>query len=219
MDAYSLYKKKWNYSWRRIRKWLKPEQNTEEYQKKIVELCGLLWLEKQGFINVYYGDESRFSMNSYLPSAWQPIGKPIGIVPRRSVGINVFGLLRRDMDFHCYTSDQNINSTLVVAFIDDFVKKIKEPTVIVLDNATTHRSDEFKDNIDRWEENGVYIFHLPTYSPHLNLIETLWRKIKYEWMQQFHFTGSDSFHKGLDSILVSVGSIFNIQFKDQLLPN
>lgn len=178
----------------------------------------MLWLEKQGFVKIYYGDESRFSMNSYLPSAWQPIGKPIAIVPRRSVGINVFGLLSRDMDFHPYTSSHNINSTLVVAFIDDFAKKINEPTVIVLDNASTHRSEEFKDQIVEWEEMGLYIFHLPTYSPHLNIIETLWRKIKYEWMHQHHFTGSDSFFKGLESILLGIGDKFNIIFKDQLLP-
>jgi hypothetical protein len=49
------------------------------------------------------------------------------------------------MDFHPYTSSQTINSTLVVAFIDDFAKSINEPTVIVLDNASTHRSEEFKD--------------------------------------------------------------------------
>ncbi len=122
------------------------------------------------------------------------------------------------MDFHPYTSSQNINSTLVVAFIDDFAKNIDEPTVIVLDNASTHRSEEFKDRIERWEEMGLYIFHLPAYSPHLNIIETLWRKIKYEWMQQHHFTGSDSFFKGLESILLGIGNTFNIDFKDQLLP-
>lgn len=183
----------------------------------MIELVGLLWLEKHNFINIYYGDESRFSMNSYLPSAWQPIGNTIGIVPRRSVGINVFGLLNRDMDFHPYTSTQNINSTLVVAFIEDFVKTICEPTVIVLDNASTHHSEEFQDMIEGWTEKELYIFYLPTYSPHLNIIETLWRKIKYEWMQQHHFIGKDSFFKGLETILLGVGSTYNIIFKDQLL--
>ena len=158
-------------------------------------------------------------MNTYLPSAWQPIGKPIGIVPRKSTGINVFGLLRRDMDFRPYTSMQSINSTLVVAFIDDFVETINEPTVIVLDNATTHHSEEFQDNVERWEEEGLFIFYLPKYSPHLNIIETLWRKIKYEWLQQHHFTGTDSFFSGLEEILLGIGSVFNINFKDQLLQN
>lgn len=198
---------------------MKPEQNLEDYQRKLIQLVGLLWLEKQSFIKIYYGDESRFSMNSYLPSAWQPIGRTTGIVPRKSVGINVFGLLNRDMDFHPYTSRQSINSSLVIAFIDDFMEGVSEPMVIVLDNASTHHSEEFQDRIEDWEEKGLYIFYLPTYSPHLNIIETLWRKIKYEWMQQHHFTGSNSFFSGLESILLGIGSEFNINFKNQLLHN
>ena len=196
---------------------MKPKQNTEDYQRKLIQLVGLLWLEKQNFINIYYGDESRFSMNSYLPSAWQPIGGTTGIIPMKSAGINVFGLLNRNMDFHPYTSKQSIDSTLVVAFINDFVEGIKEPTVIVLDNATTHHSEQFQDEVDGWEKKGLYIFYLPKYSPHLNIIETLWRKIKYEWMQQHHFTGTDSFFSGLEAILLGIGSTFNINFKDQLL--
>ena len=27
-----------------------------------------------------------------------------------------------------------------------------------------------------------YLFYLPTYSPHLHNIETLWRNMKYEWL-------------------------------------
>jgi len=62
-------------------------------------LCGLLWLEKQEFIKLYYGDESDFVMNSYLPSAWQKKDNQITIVPNKYARTNVFGLLSRDMDF------------------------------------------------------------------------------------------------------------------------
>ncbi|WP_368860940.1 transposase, partial [Desulforhabdus sp. TSK] len=31
-------------------------------------------------------------------------------------------------------------------------------------------------------KKNLYIKFLPTYSPELNLIEILWRKIKYEWL-------------------------------------
>jgi transposase len=29
---------------------------------------------------------------------------------------------------------------------------------------------------------GLYLLFLPPYCPELNLIEILWRKIKYEWL-------------------------------------
>ena len=42
----------------------------------------------------------------------------------------------------------------------------------------------FRRNIDKWRtESDLFLFFLPTYSPKLNLIEILWRKIKYEWLE------------------------------------
>ncbi len=187
---------------------------------KIIHLCGLLWLDKQGFIQLYYGDETRVSMNSYLPSCWQEKGSHLGIVPDRSVGINVFGLLNRDMVFYPYTTKQNMNSALAIAFIDDFLEHA-EPglKVIALDNATMHHSDEFNEQVERWEEEGLFIFHFPRYSPHLNMIETLWRKVKYEWLKQHRFLGADHFFASIEAILLNFGYHYHIDFKDQLLPN
>ena len=188
---------------------------------KIIHLCGLLWLEKEGFIKIYYGDESGFTMNSYLPSAWQKKGEPIAIIPNKYARINVFGLLSRDMDFYAYTLKSSVDSTVVITFIDEFIKekKFPLPTVIILDNASMHTSAEFETEMERWEDEDVYIFHLPKYAPHLNLIETLWRKIKYEWLKQHHFIGTDFFFAALDAILKKIGTEYTINFKDQLLPN
>ena len=58
---------------------------------------------------MYYGDATRVSMNSYLPSAWQPKGKPIGIIAQKHIGLNVFGFLNHDHDFHAYTTKQSIH--------------------------------------------------------------------------------------------------------------
>jgi len=212
MVTYKILEKKLNYTWRRIRKGLKPLQDRIEYQAKVIHLCGLLWLEKQGLIKLYFGDESRFSMNPYLPSAWQKKGETIEIVPDKSKGINVFGLLSRDMDFHPYTSKQTINSSLTIGFIDDFAKTLAMPTCIVLDNAAIHHSDEFKDQIERWEDMDLFIFYLPRYSPHLNIIETLWRKIKYEWLKAQHYLNPVVFFAALEIILLNIGNQFNINF-------
>gem|GEM_PF-6935554 len=34
-------------------------------------------------------------------------------------------------------------------------------------------------------------FHLPTYSPHLNLAETVWRKLKYEWLSASDYSSKE----------------------------
>jgi len=40
-----------------------------------------------------------------------------------------------------------------------------------------------QEKLPEWEEKDFYIFNLPTYSPHLNIIEILWRRMKYEWLK------------------------------------
>jgi hypothetical protein len=39
------------------------------------------------------------------------------------------------------------------------------------------------EKLEEWEKKNLKIFWLPTYSPHLNLIEILGRFLKYEWIE------------------------------------
>lgn len=174
----------------------------------------LFYLEQQGFIKLFYADESGFNLTPSIPYGWQEKDQYIRITPRKSHSVNVFGLLSKDNDFYAYTSQQGINSDLVIAFIDDFVKRITQRTVIILDNAPIHRSDAFENKIGEWEANDLYVFFLPKYSPHLNSIEILWRKIKYEWLKPHHYLNWETFREALDNILIRIGKEFTINFKE-----
>ena len=46
------------------------------------------------------------------------------------------------------------------------------------------RPRAFQNKIPEWREKKLEIFWLPTYSPQLNLIENLWRFMKYEWIER-----------------------------------
>ena len=72
--------------------------------------------------------------------------------------------------------------------------------------------------IEAWEEQDLYVFFLPKYSPHLNLIEILWRKIKYEWLKPQHYLNKETFSQALEDILVKIGDEFKINFKKQKVP-
>ncbi len=58
-----------------------------------------------------------------------------------------------------------------------------KPTVIVVARSSIHTSDAILDKIEEWFERGIIIFELPPYSPQLNLIEILWRFMKYQWIE------------------------------------
>jgi transposase len=81
-----------------------------------------------------------------------------------------------------------------------------------MDNASIHHSKKFNAKPGEWITEGLRIFHLPPYSPHLNIIETLWRKIKYEWLKPGDYDSWEKLIKALENILTSVGKDFKIMF-------
>jgi hypothetical protein len=52
--------------------------------------------------------------------------------------------------------------------LDDLAEKTDKETMIVLDNAPWHKSKKFFGKLSQWQQQGLYIFHLPAYSPHMN---------------------------------------------------
>ncbi len=59
---------------------------------------------------------------------------------------------------------------------------------------------------------GHALHWLPPYSPELNLIEILWRKIKYEWLPPRAYLGFNHLQSELQSILDQFGSKYTITF-------
>jgi putative transposase len=53
-----------------------------------------------------------------------------------------------------------------------------EEVVVVLDNASFHTAKVVSERREGWEAKGLRLYFLPAYSPHLNLIEGVWRRLK-----------------------------------------
>ena len=51
-------------------------------------------------------------------------------------------------------------------------------TVIIHDNASVHKSHLARHQHQRWQQQGLYIFFLPPYSPQMNRIEDEWLHLK-----------------------------------------
>jgi transposase len=213
-----FFLKKLGYTYRRIRKSLKYKQNAEEYIAKLAELNSLIELEQKQHLTIYYGDESGFSETPYIPYGWQKKGDPILLPSKHGKRMNVFGLMSSSNELHAYTQEKgSIKSDFVIQSINDFVmtKSTKGRSVIVLDNARIH-SKAFNAKIIEWEKENVLIFFLPTYSPHLNLIETFWRKCKYEWLLPKHYKSWEILTGQLRHIFKTFGAEYTINFRSNL---
>jgi transposase len=141
-------------------------------------------LEKQavaGRIDLFYGDECGVSLLPYVPYGWQFRDEKVGLPSTSGAGVNCFALLSRDNRCFFRTTEARIDSVLVCDYLDHFSQCLPRETVVVLDNAPVHQKEVRKRRAS-WEARGLYVFFLPVYSPHLNIAEVLWRKLKYEWL-------------------------------------
>lgn len=200
-------------TWHRARRVMSGKPDEEDYKQKKAALEKLKESEKQGDLTIYYMDESGFSLTPYVPYCWQEKGEKVELPSKKSAGLNILGFLNKDNDLKAYSCQGSIDSKLVITFIDHFVKTITAPTVVVIDNAPIHHAKIFAEKTAEWQQKGLEIFFLPTYSPQLNLIEILWKKIKYEWLSINAYTSWESLVESVENVIRNVGTEFTINFE------
>jgi transposase len=147
-----------------------------------------------------------------VPYGWQDIGEYLSIDSRRTKRLNVWGIMNRQNNLHAYVSEQTINSDVIIACIDTFFAVVERPTFIVVDQASLHTSNAIFNKLEEWKERGLTIFELPTYSPELNLIEILWRFIKYEWLEIDAYSSWQALVLSVEKILKEFGDNYVINF-------
>lgn len=204
-----------SYSWRRMRKSLKHKRDALDFQMVQEELLSLWQMEDQDLIELYYCDESGFSLTPCVPYGWQKKGNTILLPADQKKRINVLGFLKRDQTFEAFTCDKSIDTKTVIACMDAFVEQRKRsdiPAYVIIDNAPVHNSILFREQEKRWEAQNIIIKRLPTYSPELNLIEILWKKMKYEWISLDAFQSLKKLQEELESICKNIGGKYTINF-------
>ena len=198
--------------WKRIRKSLRAKRDQEQFDAATLELNELIQRFKNGEIDLQYFDESGVTLEPSISYAWQAPNTTIEIPCSKSKRLNILGFLNRDCKFNSIVFEGSITSAVVVGCFDWFANQIEKQTVVVIDNAPIHTSDEFNQAIEEWEKKGLIIYRLPKYSPELNIIEILWRKIKYDWLPFEAYESYSALEKELFDILASIGVSRSIVF-------
>lgn len=171
-------------------------------------------MSEDGLIDLYYGDESGVNLEPNVPYGWQFRDEEISMPSEKGKGINCFGLFTRNNQSWVATSEKAINGKFVMEELERFSFIIKKLTVVVLDNARIHGGKEISERIEVWQRRGLFIFYLPTYSPHLNLAETVWRKLKYEWLAPEDYVCKEHLQYSVKQALWAFGRSLRINFSD-----
>jgi transposase len=200
------------FSWRRVRKKPKGEPDPEEYTQKKEELEQLKEQAEKREIDLYYFDETGFGLDPYIPYAWQEKGETIEIESSRGKRLSVAGFLSLQRELVVYTTEGMVDSDFVIACFDELSKDLTGKTVVAMDNSSFHTSDAIEAKIPEWQSRNLEIFYLPKYSPRLNLIEILWRFMKYEWIQWWAYKGWAYLVKYIEMVLCGYGTDYEINF-------
>ncbi|NEO30901.1 MAG: IS630 family transposase [Symploca sp. SIO3C6] len=162
-----------------------PKPKEKEVKKADLEILRLE--ESRGNIRLKYLDEAGFSLWSPVSYTYIKVGeqKLIPQSKKRGKRLNILGI---------YEPRKSLNYALALgsfkkeSFIKILDKEAEEAarhrtetgreTVIILDNYSIHKSHQVQSQEKAWQESGLYLFFLPTYSPELNLIEGEWHQIK-----------------------------------------
>lgn len=205
--------------WKRVRRSLKRKRDEASFRAVQEQLRLIREGQKGGAskFELWYFDEAGFSLMPSVPYAWQEIGERIELESGGSLGRrqNVLGFMRWDGgDFYSAAFEGRVDSHLVLGCFREFAaeRKSRKRKLIVLDNAPIHRSAEFESELEDLAELGIDVMFLPSYSPELNLIEILWKKIKYEWLPLDIYGNFKTMSDGLFETLKGIGSKYHVTF-------
>ena len=170
--------------------------------------------ERQGRCELFYGDESGFCLQPTLFRCWQP-GQEVVSLPAQahSKRLNVAGFLRGG-DQLCYLAREGRlgAADFIEAVEQKLLPALRQRAVLVLDNGPCHRSRLVQAKRKEWRARGLRLLFLPPYCPHLNRIETLWRRVKHGWLPPSAYACFASLRQAVTGVLDAVGTSYHITF-------
>jgi transposase len=208
--------KKLGFKWKRTRKSLSSKRNAQEFKQAQQDLKAFLELEKQGQAQVFFFDATGLDLTPCIPYGWYPTGQDpcVSLPASHSKRLNITGFLNRQQELVPFVFEGSCTAAVVKGCFDSFCAQLDStvPTIVVLDNAPVHTAKLFQEKIPDWQAKNVFPYFLPSYSPELNLIEILWRKIKYSWLPRQAYESFQSLSNVVTQILQQFGDKYQISF-------
>lgn len=124
--------------------------------------------------------------------------------------LNLIGVLDYASNTLSYRDlEGNANAQKCFAFLNDLAQQAdpSKLTVVVLDNAPFHHAKLIENQRESWQKQGLFLRFLPPYSPHLNPIETLWRKLKGFLLPRRCYPSLSELKQAVFSVLKSLNAI------------
>ena len=164
-----------------------------------------------GHIELAYLDEAGFAQVHPNRSAWTPCGQQHCIDAPRGQRLNVMAAWLSSGEIVPAQYWEHTNSDVFVGFLSKLQQQVSKPLVVILDNASNHKAKAIQAALKVLEQRGVTLYFLPTYSPELNRIETLWRMMKHRWLDACYRT-KEKLEQDIQHIFDNFGRLYTLNF-------
>lgn len=203
-----------DFRWRRVRKSLREQQDPVLMAFFKQELGLLKQAHRQTQLDLWFYDETGLGLNPTGVYAWQGKDHSAHLPAQRGQGFTVAGFLTLENQLQAYSYSGPTSSRTFIHFVEEWIRQYppKRKTIVVLDNASFHRSADVVAKQKEWAKQQVYLQYLPAYGSELNLIEVLWHRLKHEWLSLSDYQSGQGLRRATESILRQVGTEYTITF-------
>ena len=188
-----------NKSWRKLGRRRHPKSPPEEVKKQFMTELKI-WMDlmgKWGYVMAFL-DEAHITTATILAKTWAERGakmsqKAVSHGWRRTCfgAVGVGGVI-----YQFYEKGDTESMKDFVTHLHRELGKV----ALVMDNASYHKSKDFRDHLETFNGEVIVIF-LPPYSPDLNPVEMLWREFK-RYVANKLYTSMDDMTEAMDQMLV-----------------
>jgi putative transposase len=160
----------------------------------------------EGFIRLKYLDEMGKDGESMVTYTWMHSGEqkcipqPKKLAPRQSI----LGIWEPDKDFKYALIERNFTSEEYLKIMEEEARDAwkhflatGQPTVIVQDNCSIHKSNRVKLYWKLWARQALHMFFNAPHSPQQNRIEGEWLHVKYGELRGKSFSEASELEKAL----------------------
>lgn len=206
--------KKEGFSWKRVRKSLKDQQDAVLMAFFQQELQDLLQAHQQGELALWFYDETGMGLNPTGLYAWQGPSSSVHLPAQRGQGFTVAGFLSADNTLQAFSYAGPTTSEAFIRLVEEWLAQhpARGKTVLVLDNASFHCSGHVLVKRKEWASQQVYLQYLPAYGSELNRIETLWHRLKHQWLELEAYANALTLRQAVENVLRQFGEKYTITF-------
>lgn len=207
------------FRWKRTKRSLQHKADPARQAQKAADLGTVQAFARAGAVDLVYADAAGFAPTCPVSYTWARAGvRPIlRYEAPRGRRVNAFGAYAPfgpQARFTYLTRTEKLTSAIFLEFLwrqvggmvtplgavpVDFVRE--RPCIVVLDNGSVHTSRLVKDHWAVLRAADIHLLYLPTYSPNLNMIEALWRQIKYQELPARSYPELAALHAAVNQAL------------------